>query len=486
MHSSTALRAAWIAAALAMTSGLARAQDVTDHPRVIEALGLVEVWLSAQRDYQDLPGVSAGVVHDQDLVWSGGFGYADREQRTPATPGTIYSICSISKLFTSVAVMQLRDRGKFSLDDEVETVLPWFQLEQAHPGSPPITVEGLLTHSAGIPRESDFPYWTDPFEFPTHDEVVERVVAQETLYPAWTYYQYSNLGLTLAGEIVSETSGEAFGDYVRRHILDPLEMTSTTPEIGDEWGNPRMATGYSARQRDGNRRNVKPFAGRGIAPAMGFASTVEDLARFASWQFRLLESGATEILNANTLREMHRVHWVDPGWETTWGLGFGVSRRGDKTFVRHGGSCPGFRSEFLIQPDDEIATIVMVNASGTDPGLLARRAYEIMADALKDVEDGEERKRLPAQMEKYVGAYDEYPWGGESDVIPWEGGLAVVSLPTDDPLDALMKLRHIEGDRFCRVRDDESLGEEIVFETDANGDVLRMWRHSNSSERMVR
>ena len=125
-----------------------------------------------------------------------------------AEPGTIYSICSISKLFTSVAVMQLRDAGKLRLDDPVRSRLPWFTMKPGGTDGTEITVEGLLTHASGIPRETDLPYWTGPdFTFPTHDQIVERVARQTALYPAETYFQYSNLGLTLAGEIVSAVSG---------------------------------------------------------------------------------------------------------------------------------------------------------------------------------------------------------------------------------------------------------------------------------------
>jgi CubicO group peptidase (beta-lactamase class C family) len=89
------------------------AQQATkaSHPRVQEALNLLEVWVDAQRAYEQIPGVSMAVVHDQDLLWIAAFGHADRERQSPATPQTMYSICSISKLFTSVGVMQLRDQG---------------------------------------------------------------------------------------------------------------------------------------------------------------------------------------------------------------------------------------------------------------------------------------------------------------------------------------------------------------------------------------
>jgi len=462
----------------------ARGQELSEHPRIVEALNLLELWTDAARAYDQIPGLSLAVVHDQDLLFSKGFGYADLETHRPATPATAYSICSISKLFTSVAAMQLRDQGRFRLDDPVNSILPWFQPENAHPDGPAVTVEGILTHSAGIPRESDHHYWTAPFDFPTHDEVVQGITNQETLYPAWKYFQYSNLGLTLAGDIVAETSGQPFGDYVREHILGPLAMTSTTPEIGELQGAGNLATGYSALRRNGERRKVEPFEGRGIAPAMGFASTVEDMARFAMWQFRLLDDGDTEILSANTLREMHRVHFVDPGWSTTRGLGFGVTRRGDKTFVGHGGSCPGYRSSFEIQADDKIATVAMANAM-IDAGLFTRRAYEILAPALKAAkEKPDDGKVTPDSLDLYVGAYDSYPWGGESHVIPWKGGLAVVSFPTDDPLSSITRLKHIEGHTFRRIRKDETLGAERIFEVDENGEVVRMWSHGNFSPRI--
>ncbi len=262
-------------------------------------------------------------------------------------------------------------------------------------------------------------------------------------------------------------------------------MTSTVSEIGTAWSNPNMASGYSAEERDRERKLVKHFEGNAIAPAMGFASTVMDLAKFASWQFNLLENGGQYILDSTSLREMHRVHWIDPDWKITWGLGFSVVRRDEKTFVRHGGSCPGFRSEFLLQTDDNIAVVVMINANGTNPGLLARRTYEIISPALKTAKKGTEKvETLQPEFEKYVGVYNEYPWGGESAVFPWEGGLAAISFPTNDPLKAITKFKHVDGNRFRRIRSDESLGEEITFEIDSTGNVLRMWWHNNPYERI--
>ncbi len=461
------------------------AQSVRDDPRVQQALNLVDLWLDAARDYDHIPGISAGVVYDQDLIWSKGYGYQDRESRVVPSAQTIYSICSISKLFTSIAVMQLRDQGKLRLDDSVSHHLPWFSIKQAYPDGPAVTIEGLLTHASGLPREADWPYWTGPdFTFPTREQVIQQLAKQQTLYPAETYYQYSNLGLTLAGEIVQQASGQPYADYLAQHILTPLGLGSTTPEIPAGERGKRLATGYGALSRQGTRTTLPLFQARGIAPAAGFASTVEDLARFAEWQFRLLSRGGTEVLAANTLKEMQRVHWTDTDWRTTWGLGFTVWRNKDKTFVGHGGSCPGYRTQVSLQTDDKIATIFMANALGVSPQPFTMRMYEMVAPALAAAKatPGGGKQPDPA-FAKYYGAYEQ-SFGGETAVFPWEDGLAIVSFPTSDPLQDLAKLKYLSGDTFRRVRDDGQLAEEIVFETNPRGEVTRFKRNSNYSPKV--
>jgi CubicO group peptidase (beta-lactamase class C family) len=184
-----------------------------------EALRLIDAWLEAQRDYERLPGISAAIVENQEVIFARGYGLADLEKKVKTTPSTIYSICSISKLFTSIAIMQLRDAGKLRLDDEVSEHLPWFNIKQQYPDSGPITIRSLLTHSSGLPRESDYPYWSKPdFHFPTREQLKEKLRQQKTLYPPSTYFQYSNLGMALLGEIVAEVSGMSYDDYVNERF----------------------------------------------------------------------------------------------------------------------------------------------------------------------------------------------------------------------------------------------------------------------------
>ena len=309
---------------------------------------------------------------------------------------------------------------------------------------------------------------------------MERVGRQQTLYPGDTYFQYSNLGLTLAGMIVAEVSGQPYDAYVTKSILQPLGLADTRPDLPRAlWGD-RLATGYGALQRDGTRAKLPFFQARGIAPAAGFSSTVDDLATFASWQFRLLENGGEDVLRANTLREMHRVHWLDPDWETAWGLGFSVSRDGDTTFVGHGGSCPGHQTHLRLQTDSKIATVVMANASGVDVGQYTARAFQIAEPAITEaLKPDNRRKPLAPSLDKYTGTYSAQPWGGEIAVLHWKNSLAMLSLPTDDPVEGLQELRQTEAHQFHRVRDDGELGEEVVFEMDASGTVTGFRRNSN-------
>ncbi|UCD24874.1 MAG: serine hydrolase, partial [Gemmatimonadota bacterium] len=281
-------------------------------------------------------------------------------------------------------------------------------------------------------------------------------------------------------------SGQSYGDYIQSSILDPLHMSATYSDIPVAEHGGRMAQGYSARMRDGSRPAVNVFQARGIAPAAGYASTVEDLGKFASWQFRVLHHDADELLSRNTLREMYRVHWLDPDWETKWGLGFSTWRADDKTYVGHGGSCPGYRSQLAVEPKGKVATVFMANASGVNSGLFARRAQEIMGPALAEaVDTSKQADPADESLEIYTGTYSTAPWGGEMAVLVWDGNLSIMSLPTENPLESMIELKKTGEHTFRRVRSDKSLGEEIRFDIGPDGTATRMWRHSNYDLRIV-
>ena len=190
---------------------------------------------------------------------------------------------------------------------------------------------------------------------------------------------------------------------------------------------------------------------------------------------------------------MHRVHWLEPDGDTTYGLGFSVWKSDGDTFVGHGGSCPGYRSHLLLRPQDGVATAFMTNGQGVNSRRFAQTAYDIVAPALRRAAgrpDGDtpaegvpasSAAAAPETLVRFTGTYQR-PLGGESAVLVREGDLHVLSLPTDNPLSALTRLRHVEDGTFRRVRDNGDLGEEFIFEEMPDGRML-MWRNHNYSIR---
>jgi len=470
-----ALIAACALLAVAPSRALAQAPSIAQHPRVQEALTAYEKWLDAQRAWKRIPGTSAALVFDQDVIWQGGSGYMDAERKIPATASTAYSICSISKLFTSIATLQLRDAGKLRLDDPVSRHLPWFTPKSRYADEGAITVEGLLTHASGLQREFADTLWLEPMMmFPTFDEVVKGVKDREVAYRPERYFQYSNLGFTLLGAVVSAASGESWSSYVTTHINAPLGLTSTSVEYPTAERGKTLAIGYSASERDGSRHAMPPYQTKAMASAAGYASTPLDLAKFAAWQFRVLDGkGGNTILSKPTLREMQRVHFTDPSWETTWGLGFEVWRKGEKTFVGHGGSCPGYRTQLTLQPEEKIASIVMTNAGDADATALAQQGYEFLGPALKEAlaDSSRSLKAADASLDPYIGTY--WSFGGEMEVIRWKGGLATMYVPSDEPVKTITRYKKIGDDAFQEIRKDGEDGEIMRFDRASDGKVFR-------------
>lgn len=442
------------------------------HPDVAANLELFCHWIEAQLAYRGQPGLSLGIVYDQELIWARGFGYADLAQRTPATPTTLYRIASITKLFTSTAIVQLRDAGKLQLDDPITRHLPWFTIQNRFPDAPPITIRHLLTHTSGLPREAAFPYWIDN-NFPAMAQIREYLPQQITALPTETKWKYSNLGLALLGEIVAMVSGQPWESYLEEHILQPLGMENTLAAVDPH--HPRLATGYGRRMPD-QTRAIGPYTDtNGIAPAANLASTVEDLARFAMLQLRDGPAGGNQILCGSSLREMQRVHWLSKDWQTGRGLGFHVMRLEGKTVVGHGGALQGYRTDLQLCPEDKLAVITMTNADDGLPLIYREKFFKWVAPALvKATKPKRQKSQPPAIWQTYVGKYRNV-WS-DTQVILRHGKLMLIDPSQPDPLLATAKLKPV-GDHTFEIETDEhfaSDGELAVFELDEKGKVTRL------------
>jgi len=462
---------------LALVSLPARAEvELGQRPEVTDALEVLDMWITQQVDYRAVPGLSIAIVFDQEIVWAKGYGYSDVDREIRATPATVYRIGSVTKLFTSTAILRLRDEGKLRLDDPVSLFLPWFHIRNPFPDAPEITIRQLLTHTSGLPREADFPYWTDHI-FPTREELAAAVADQGVVNPPETTYHYSNLGMALLGEVVTEVSGQSWADYVQEQILDPLGMLSSSGAPGEELLR-RRATPYMMRAADGERSVFDYYDTGAIRPAANMVSTVEDLARFASLQFFDGPAGGNRVLKGSTLREMQRVHWVYDSFSGGRGLGFGVSHRDDKNFVGHGGWIGGNRTYLFLAPSEKIAVVVALNADDGGPYLFASQAYEVVGPALlKATRKPEVAKReVNPVWQSYVGLYSD-PWGWEYEVLILGGDLVMYGVnvpPSDNASSGFTRLTPVEGVIF-RMPDNEL----VTFELDENGQVVRIKRRND-------
>jgi CubicO group peptidase (beta-lactamase class C family) len=453
-------------------------------PSLDEAKELLDVWLEAQLDYERWPSLSVSFVDGQKIIYAKSFGYSNKKGKVKATPDTLYSICSNSKMFTAISLMQLRDQDKLSLRDPVSKYLDWYDIEQSFPLSGEVTIEGILSHSSGLPREVDVPYWSTSadFPFPSLQKTIEITKDQKTLYRAWDRFQYSNLGLTLAGEIVANVSGQNYHKYVLENVLNPLGLNNTFSTMERDKYGKALAIGYESMPRYGERKAVKFFNAGAIDPAAGFTSSANDLAKFLMWQIKLQNGEGDEVLSHNSLREMQRPHGVMLNWEAAVGLGFFMRKFGDKTMMEHGGSCPGYRSQAAFEPKQGIGGVALINAGGTNPNQLIDRMMDIFSPILKasvDKENASEQSNGNVEFDDYSGIYDSQPWGGESYFMSWGGQLVEVNLKSSNPLKSMTKFKHIKGDTFRVLKTDGKEAHTITFIRDHNKIVNSVMGHSN-------
>lgn len=440
---------------------------VADNPDVRGAERLFSAWISGQLAYRGIPGVVVGVVADQELIWTSAYGYANVATKLPMTAQTKFRMASHSKLFTATAIMQLREQGKLRLDDPVAKHLPWFSVKPANADDPPITIEELLMHGSGLPREAG-PHWTD-FNFPTKAEVQALMAERQAAFAPDVRWKYSNLAYTVAGMVIEAVSGTSWADYVQRNIYQPLGMTASSVDR-DVSG---LAVGYGPRMPDGSRA-VRPFIdSRGMAAATGITSTVEDMAKFVSAQFRTGPMGGTQVLSTASQREMHRVRMMESTWTRGNGIGFSVSRVGDKLFVGHGGGYPGYTTQTLINLDARVGVIVLTNTNDSDPGAIATQLMNSVGEAAaKAIAKTPKVVAWDPSWSRFVGTYRSA--GGESAVVELNQRLVVLSA-TATTLENPTRLEPI-GNGLFRVVAPTGGGPvgEVVRFVEEGGRVTRM------------
>lgn len=443
--------------------------DVASHPEVLGAERLFSAWMEGQLAYRGLPGVAVGVVYDQQLVWSKGFGWADMVKRVPMTPQVKFRIASHSKMFAAIAIMQLREEGKLRLDDPVEKHLPWFKAKPAGDDDGVITVEQLLDHSSGLQREAG-DHWTT-FNFPTEDELRRLYGNRQAAFAPNVRWKYSNLAFAVAGLLVEQITGQKWATYVEQQILVPLGMTATSVDRNVEG----LTVPYTRRMPDGTR-SVLPFVdARGMAAATGMTSNVEDLAKFVSAQFRRGPRGGVQVLSGASWRHMQRVRSVDETWQSGSGLGFDFNRINNRTWVGHGGGYPGNTTHTLFQVDDKVGVIVLTNTNDSNPFQIAEQLIATVGAAvMKATASGATRAvAWDPSWARFAGWYRNTT--GDQQVVLMNEKLVLLS-PTATTIGTPSSLEPLGNGRFRLMAPGggSAIGEVVRF-IEENGRVTRMY-----------
>ncbi len=452
--------------------------SIAADPDVLAAERLFSAWLEGQIAYRDLPGVVVGVVAGDALVWSQGFGYADVASKRPMSPQTKFRMASHSKLFTATAIMQLREQGKVRLDDPVAQHLSWFKVAPAGDDDGPITIEQLLTHSSGLQREAG-DHWVS-FEFPNSDQLRTLMSDRHAALAPQVRWKYSNLAYSMAGQVVEAASGERWADYVGRHIFTPLGMVESSVDLDV----PAIATGYGRRMPDGSRSRHGFVDARGMAAATGITSTVEDMAKFVSAQFRTGARGGDRILGGGSLREMHRVRSLEETWTSGNAIGFSVTRVGDKTYVGHGGSYPGHATHTLIGLAGRVGVIVLTNAQDSDAAAMARQLMSTVGEAVaKRSTPKPQAVPWETSWARFAGIYRGR--GGDAQVVLLNEKLVIIS-PNAPTLEDQVTLEPLGAGRFrFMAKTGGGVIGEVVRFVEENGRVVRMYTGDGYADRVA-
>ena len=361
-----------------------------------------------------LPGMALGIIRDQDLAWFGGFGAADLDLGQRPTEKTVARIASVTKTFTTTAVMQLRDEGRLTLEDSLAQHIPEFTSARAIRGDiEGVTLRRLLTHRSGLVTESPTHGWND-LKFPSREEMLDKLPETGIVIPQDSAFKYSNLAFGLLGEVVYRVTGTPYTEYIYANIIEPLGLTSTVFDLTDELRS-HFFVGYNPTPYQ-DRPERAPYAHlNGISSAGQLHSTVSDLAKWVSFQFQT-DGGdrrGAQVLKGQTLAEIQQPQYVESDWSAGQCLGWRATRIGNHIYHNHGGGIHGFGTQVWFHVPSKTGVVVFINMWPPHGGLeIAEEVLEMVlntAEAVQPVPAQPTLEPTPEALQRFVGYYRAEP-----------------------------------------------------------------------------
>ena len=317
---------------------------------------------------QHIPGVAVGIVRGDRVVKMRGYGFANVELGVPASADTVFEIGSVTKSFTAMAVMLLRERQRLSLDDRLDRFLA--DIPDAWK---PVTLQQLLSHTAGVPDYEEVMGYDSYRNIMTPAQVFALVAAKPLDFSPGTEWRYSNTGYYLLTLVIEKVSGETYARFVTRNILVPAGMKHTRasdPGVVI----PRRAAGYEYRDGVRNRDPIQPSATGGAGMLV---STVGDMVRWAS------VIGKRGILKPESYALMLADNRLANGSRSGYGFGWFVSPMRGHRALAHSGGTAGFSCNLFYLPDDDVTVVVLTNSGNANPVSLTDHFARVIVPELR-------------------------------------------------------------------------------------------------------
>eukprot|EP01116_Phalansterium_solitarium_P010018 TRINITY_DN243_c0_g1_i2.p1 TRINITY_DN243_c0_g1~~TRINITY_DN243_c0_g1_i2.p1 ORF type:complete len:530 (+),score=141.34 TRINITY_DN243_c0_g1_i2:134-1723(+) len=398
---------------------------------------------------QKSPGVSLGLIYDQQLLWSGGFGRVNASDESSPSPDgqTLYRIGSISKVFADLLAFQLRDAGKLDLDDPVNKYVPAFNPTNPFPNEQPISFRHLGSHLAGLPRESPCAAVLSQCNL-TNDQMFRNIESTVLILPPNLQSVYSNMGFAVLGHALEILMGTPYDELVMTNITQPLGMWNTGFEYNQSVFD-RMAWGFDPSYTD--------LGWEG--PAGQMYSSVEDMAKLASflftadmrpdWDPPFDAEGSAPLLGQTSLRQMFAPQYVDPDGAFAFGLPWEMYQTPSGWLITKGGEVDQYSTEIGLLPAVKLGVVALCTAPDDVCGPFLSEMFNTFLPPLVNVlRQLTPPPALPAYVSTLVGNYSCPLWPGLANVTIVPAGAGQQLLVQGDHLTATAA-QYIAGiDRF--------------------------------------
>jgi len=414
-----------------------------------ETIRQVDEIVAAVQATGRVPSLVAAIVRDGAPAHFTGAG-----ELPPPDADVQYRIGSISKTFTAALILQLRDEDRLSLDDLLYRHLP---------GTPVggVTIRQLLAHVSGLQREPVGEWW-ERSAGPPVDEFLAELTPDKAVHPPLQTFHYSNLAYGLLGAVAERITGEPWAAQVGRRLLDPLGMTRTTYQATEPF-----ARGYVVHPWHGTLREEPRHDAGAMAPAGQLWSTAADLVKWAAF----LADPVPAVLSPATVAQMCApVAMGDlESWTSGHGLGLQLWRRGERVYVGHTGSMPGYLAVLAVHRASRTGVVAFANAytlaGGTPIGALGMRLLGTVLDGEPaPITPWRPGTAPPADIEPLTG---RWWWMGREFEVAWDGELRMY--PTADR-SAVWRFTPDGTDRW-RCHSGMNNGEVLVVRRDPSGAV---------------